>query len=184
MIGEPMVVHDDSFLRKRRSKIGLKGNPMLLQVVAEELLDAVLFGPGNAHAVLFHPAFQPAEGVGAAQRQHPAPVLAGDQLPGGAEKVPADNFAGIIILLKGPGRRPPGAHAHRPAHHPVLLRLHGPQPLHHLIGRSELGANQLLVQEPGGNRVHGATSSCRPCRSFSCHCTRRRGRITARQWHF
>ena len=56
VIGQPVVVHGDPFLRKGAGEIGLPGDAVPGKIIAEQLLDGLLFGFGNAHSVGFHPA--------------------------------------------------------------------------------------------------------------------------------
>ncbi len=71
-----------------------------------------------------------------------------------AEEVRPDDAAAVVVLLEGPGAGTPGAHAYCPAHHLVLLRLHGPHPRHDIVGRGELRTDELLVQQALGDGVH------------------------------
>ena len=124
------------------------------EIIGHDGLDGVLLGPGDVHAVGMHPAGHAAEGVVPSKVEHPAQVLPCYELSGGAEEVGPDDAAAVIVLLEGPGAGTPGAHAYCPAHHLVLLRLHGPHPRHNIVGRGELRTDELLVQQALGDGVH------------------------------
>ena len=64
------------------------------------------------------------------------------------------DLALIIIILESLRRRPFGAHPYGPSYHPVVLRLHGAHPAHHIMGSGELWADKLLAEESGGYGIH------------------------------
>ena len=141
VVGKPVFVHGDALVFDGIGKIGLPGDAVPAEVVAEDLLNGILLFLGNAYAVGFHPADHAAQGVGAAKLQRPAPVLSGYQLPGSAEQMAPDDFSAVVVCLERLGGRLLCAHSNGPAHHPVLLCLHRAHPPHHIVRRAELRAD-------------------------------------------
>ena len=128
-----MVIHRDPLFGEGGGEIGFLGDAAMGEAIAEDLLDGILLGQRNADAVRIHPACQAPQGILPAQIQHPAPILAGNQLPGGPQQMAPHDLSFIVFFFKRLGRRFPGPHPHRPAHHTVFLRLHRPHPLHHIM---------------------------------------------------
>ena len=98
------------------------------------------------------------EGLAAAQLQHPAQVLAGEELPGGAQQMGPDDPPVVVGLLEGLAGRPAGPHGHGPAHGLVVLGLHGPEPGHDLRRILELRGRELLAQKALGDGIHADRS--------------------------
>ena len=83
-----------------------------------------------------------------------AQVLAGEELPGGAQQMGPDDPPVVVGLLEGLAGRPAGPHGHGPAHGLVVLGLHGPEPGYDLRRILELRGRELLAQKALRDGIH------------------------------
>ena len=155
MVGEPLLGHLDVALAEGFRQELLLDAAMPGERLAEDAADALLFLQGNVHIVRVHPAAEAGEGLAAAELQHPAQVLAGEELPGGAEQMGPDDPPVVVGLLEGRAGGLAGPHRHGPAHRLVILGLHRPEPGHDFRRILELRGRELLAQKALGDGIHG-----------------------------
>ncbi len=123
--------------------------------------------------------FQPAGHVGI-ERVHargggleqPADVGRGDEVPGGAEDVRAEDVAAIEGVVQGCAGGVFDAQPEAPFGAVVVLRLDGAKPGDGLLGTGQRRAGEVLVGEPVGDEVSGFHGlRIADCEDGSCpHC--------------
>ena len=159
MVGEPLLGHLDVALAEGFREELLLDAATPRERLAEDAADALLLVRGDVHAVGVHPPAEPGERLAAAQLQHPAQILAGEELPGGALQVGPDDPPVVEGLLEGLAGGPAGPHRHGPAHRLVVLGLHGPEPGHDFRRVLELRGRELLAQKALGDGIHRGNRS-------------------------
>ena len=154
MVGEPLLGHLDIPLAEGFREELLLHAAAPRKRLSENVGNPLFFLQGNIHAIGMHPATEPGQGLAAAELQHPSQVLAGNELPGGAQQVRPDDPSLVVGLLESLGGWLASTHRHSPAHGLVILGLHGPEPRHDLRRVFELRGCKLLAQKALGNGVH------------------------------
>ena len=154
MIGQMLFVHVDVALPQRLREFLLQHAPLPGGDLREDAADARLFLCGDVHSVRVHPPAEPGPRLVPAQIQHPPQILPRNQLPRSPKQMRSYDLPRIERLLEGLVRRLLRPHRHGPSHRLVLLRLHRPEPRHHLRRFLELRTRQLLAQQSHRHGIH------------------------------
>ena len=144
VVRKPVVIHRDPLPCESPDEVLLGHAAASASLGDKELPDIHKLILWDVNPVGVHPSPYRRLAPGAAETQHPPVIIPGHELPGSPVKVQADDPAFVIGLPECLLRRADGPHRDRPAHHPVLLGLHGPEMRHHFLRSPELRRAEML----------------------------------------
>ena len=154
VVGKLLVGHLNIFLFQGLGEFLFQHGALAPRSLGQEFLDAPLLIVGNVDAVGMHPAAEPCQSPWSAHFQHPVVIVPGNELPGRAQQVRADDASFIESAFESSVGRLLRTHRDCPAHRPVILRLHCAEPRNHLRRILELRNDELLAEKACGNRIH------------------------------